>query len=133
MKMSESNEIASTWLDVKESTECFDAIELLYYSHSSAAPEQQYTRSTTNYRQQNESNDASNSNSSRSRRSCSSNKNTVNSLCVSECVYGVHRLYLRSHREEQRSATSTTTTATTTTMMALPALLIFLSSRLCVF
>lgn len=72
MKMSESNEIASTWLDVKESTECFDAIELLYYSHSSAAPEQQYTRSTTNYRQQNESNDVSNS--SRSRRSCSSNK-----------------------------------------------------------
>lgn len=43
MKMSESNEIASTWFDVNESTECFDAIELLYYSHSSA-PEHQYTQ-----------------------------------------------------------------------------------------
>lgn len=86
MKMSESNEIASTWLDVKESTECFDAIELLYYSHSSAAaPEQQYTRSTTNYRQQNESNDVSNS--SRSRRSCSSNeKHRKFTVCEWVCV-----------------------------------------------
>lgn len=46
MKMSESNEIASTCYDVKESTECFDAIELLYYSHSSA-PEHQYTQYDT--------------------------------------------------------------------------------------
>lgn len=36
MEMGESNEVASTWFDVNESTECSDAIELLYYSRSSA-------------------------------------------------------------------------------------------------